>query len=178
MEIANRQKAIATLKARVDHYQGRLNREPATEQQLAELTRGYTQSKQIYDDLLKKESDSEMATSMEQMQQGEHFAMLDPPVLPLKPEFPNRIKFCAIGFALGFALGVGLVALLELLDDRLYGDKQIRRLLPVPVLAEVPEIVIPADAKRERWRTVQGWATAAVVFGAILAGSAYTYLRA
>ena len=76
-----------------------------SEQQLADLTRGYDQSKANYDNLLKKESDSKMATSMEQMQQGERFRMLDPPSLPLKPAFPDRLKFCACG--LGFGLAVG-----------------------------------------------------------------------
>jgi succinoglycan biosynthesis transport protein ExoP len=36
--------------------------EPATEQELADLTRGYDQSKANYDDLLKKKEQSEMAT--------------------------------------------------------------------------------------------------------------------
>ena len=44
VEIANHEKAIETLKARISDYQGRLNAEPAIEQQLAELTRGYEQS--------------------------------------------------------------------------------------------------------------------------------------
>ena len=36
-------------------YQARLNQEPVREQQLADLTRGYEQSKANYDDLLKEE---------------------------------------------------------------------------------------------------------------------------
>ena len=69
LEIANRESSIESLKARIDSYQGRLNLEPSTEQQLAELTRGYDQSKANYDDLLKKKHESRMATNMEQMQQ-------------------------------------------------------------------------------------------------------------
>ena len=70
------------LKAKVDEYQARLNQEPVREQQLADLTRGYEQSKANYDDLLKKKNGSEMATSMELRQQGERFRILDPPSLP------------------------------------------------------------------------------------------------
>ena len=65
------------------------------EQQLADLTRGYDQSKASYDDLLKKKNDSAMATSMELLQQGERFRILDPPSLPLKPSFPNRLTVYA-----------------------------------------------------------------------------------
>ena len=105
VEIANREQAIAALKAKVGEYQARLNDEPVREQQLADLTRGYDQSKANYDDLLKKENESKMATSMEQMQKGERFRMLDPPSLPLKPDFPDRLKFC--GIRVGLRSGVG-----------------------------------------------------------------------
>lgn len=178
LEIANRQQTIAGLKARINDYQERLNAEPATEQQLADLTRGYDQSKQNYDDLLKKESDSEMATSMEQMQQGERFTVLDPPSLPQKPDFPNRLKFCGMGLAAGIGFGVVLVAGLELFDGRIHGEKEIRALLPVAVLAEIPEIQGLEDIKRARSKMIVGWTMAAVITLAILAGSAYSYLHA
>ena len=44
LEISNREAAISNLKAKISDYQGRLNAEPATEQQLADLNRGYDQS--------------------------------------------------------------------------------------------------------------------------------------
>ena len=75
------------------------------EQQLSDLTRGYEQSKANYDSLLKKKNESAMATSMELLQQGERFRIIDPPSLPVKPEFPNRLKFCGIGLGYRFGLG-------------------------------------------------------------------------
>src|SRR5580700_1158233 len=104
-EIANRERGIAALQAKVADYQARLNQEPVREQQLSDLTRGYDQSKANYDDLLKKKNESAMATSMELLQQGERFRIIDPPSLSLKPDFPNHLKFCAIGLALGLGLG-------------------------------------------------------------------------
>ena len=109
VEIANRERAVAELKAKVSDYQARLNQEPVREQQLADLTRGYEQSKANYDELLKKKNESAMATSMELLQQGERFRIIDPPSLPVKPEFPNRMKFCGIGLGIGLALGVVVV---------------------------------------------------------------------
>jgi succinoglycan biosynthesis transport protein ExoP len=93
-------------------------------------TAATTQSKADYDDLLKKKNQSEMATSMEQMQQGERFTMLDPPSLPLKPDFPNRLKFCGIGLGVGLALGLIVAGGFEFLDDRMYSEKDIKKLLP------------------------------------------------
>ena len=58
-----------------------------------------------------------MATSMELLQQGERFPVIDPPSLPAKPQFPNRLKFCGMGLGLGLALGVVVAGAFEMLDD-------------------------------------------------------------
>jgi polysaccharide biosynthesis transport protein len=177
LEISNREQAVASFKSRINEYQARLNGEPAVEQQLADLTRGYEQSQTNYNDLLRKKTDSQMATSMEQMQQGERFTMLDPPSLPLKPDSPNRLKMCGMGFAAGLVLGALVVFLLEFLDDRLHNDREIKDLLPVQVISEIPEVLHPSDEQRNRRRMVLGWAVAALVAFAILAGSAFSYLH-
>ena len=176
-EIANREQAIAGLKARVNNYQDRLNSSPTREQELADLTRGYDQSKANYDDLLKKQNSSEMATNMEQMQQGERFTMLDPPSLSLKPDFPNRLKFCALGVGAGLALGLLVVVSLEIMDDRLHSEREIKTLLSMAVMSDIPEIVRPSDERSKKKRQILGWAMAALVVATILAGSAISYLH-
>jgi succinoglycan biosynthesis transport protein ExoP len=176
-EISNREQSIAGLKGRVNNYQDRLNSAPAREQQLADLTRGYDQTKANYDELLKKQNDSAMATSMEHMQQGERFSMIDPPSLPVKPDFPNRLKFCGIGLCVGLAFGLAVVVGLEFMDDRLHSEKELKILLPMAILSEIPEIVGASDEQSRRKKMVLGWALAAVVITTILAGSALSYLH-
>ncbi len=176
-EIASRQLAITQLKAKIGDYQGRLNAAPGVQQQLADLNRGYNQSQSDYNDLLKKESESQMATSMEQMQQGERFTMQDPPNYPASPDFPNHLKFCGIGVGVGLCLGIALVGVLEYLDDRMHMGEEIRDMLPVPVISEVPEIVTAADVRASRRRVALGWATAAIVLVTMLAGAAVSYLH-
>jgi polysaccharide biosynthesis transport protein len=177
IEIKNREQAIAGLKAKINDYQARLNQEPVREQQLTDLTRGYDQSKANYDELLKKKNDSAMATRMELLQQGERFRILDPPSLPSKPDFPNRLKFCGLGLVVGLALGAGVVASFELMDDRVYNEKELKDLLPVTVISEIPVIENPFDEQRNKRRIRLGWATAALVFASIVAGSAVSYLH-
>jgi succinoglycan biosynthesis transport protein ExoP len=175
VEIKNREEAISGLKAKINDYQARLNEEPMREQQLADLTRGYDQSKANYDDLLRKKNESKMATSMEHLQQGERFRMLDPANLPLKPDFPNRVKFCGMGLAIGLALGVVVVGVFEFLDDRLHSEREITTLLQMTVISEIPEVLTPSDERSSKKRILLGWALAALVFAAILAGSAFSY---
>jgi len=177
VEITNRERSIVALKSKIDEYQRLLNQEPVREQQLADLTRGYEQSKANYDDLLKKKNESAMATSMEMMQQGERFRVLDPPSFPQKPKFPNRLMFCGMGLGIGVALGLSVVGIFEMFDDRLHTTKDIRKLLPVEVIGEIPLIESRSDARiAKRWVWLR-WTTAGLVLVTILAGSAFSYLR-
>ena len=177
VEITNRERAVVESKAKVNEYQSRLNQEPFREQQLADLTRGYEQSKSNYDELLKKKNESAMATSMELMQQGERFRVVDAPSLPTKPDFPNRLKFCGIGLGIGLALGVFVAGAFEMADDRLYSEKEITNLLPVPVICEIPVIATPAGASSGPDRAWRILVSAAVVVAVIAAGSVFSYLR-
>lgn len=176
LEIANRTASVADLKNRVGQYEGRLNSSAGTEQQLTELTRAYDQSKANYDDLVKKRDQSAMASDMEQSQQGERFTVLDPPSLPTAPDFPDRLKFCFIGLGSGLVLGLMIASFFEFLDDRLYGEGQIKALLPMAVISEIPEIDTVEDQQRTRKTRILGWATTAVVFTVIVAGSLISLL--
>src|SRR5579864_1359696 len=177
VEITNREHSITELKAKVEEYQARLNQEPVREQQLADLTRGYEQSKANYDNLLKKKNESAMATSMELLQQGDRFTIVDPPSFPEKPVFPHRFNFCGIGLGVGLALGFIAAGAFEMLDRRIYDEQEIKGLLPEALLAEIPEIINPAEEKRIHKQVWLGWSTAVVVVCSILAGSVLSYLH-
>jgi NhaP-type Na+/H+ or K+/H+ antiporter len=114
---------------------------------------------------------------MELLQQGEHFLMIDPPSLPLKPDFPNRLKFCGMGLGIGLALGVALAGGAEFLDDRVYDEKALKQLISVSVISEIPPITSPQEERKQERKLWVGWATAGIVFATILAGSAISYLR-
>lgn len=177
LEITNREQSVASLKSRIAQYQGRLDEQPATEQQLAELTRGYDQSKANYDDLLKKKNASVMATTMEQAQQGERFTSLDPPSLPTKPDFPNRLKFCGIGLLAGILLGAAVAGAFEFFDPRIYSERDLKALLPTAVISEIPEVSTPADLALSTRKTRLVWAATGAAVFVILCGTAISYLH-
>lgn len=177
LEIKNREKTIADLQARIGTYQSHLTQEPIVEQQFADLTRGYEQSKANYDDLLKKKNASQMATSLELRQQGEHFSVLDPPSLPLKPDFPNRLKFCLAGLGIGLALGVISAGGAEYLDDRLHDEASLKKLLPANVIAEIPPLTTPAEQRADARKLHLAWLSGVAAGMIMLVGSALSYWR-
>jgi len=92
--------------------QGRLDRLPIHEQEMAQVLRDYEMSKANYRSLLDKKFSAEMATDMERRQKSERFTILDPARVPEVPIQPKRrllsIGGIVIGLALGLVLGVGL----------------------------------------------------------------------
>ena len=177
IEIGNRQQAISVLQGRIVQYQAHLNDSPVREQQLAELTRGYNQSKADYDDLLKKKNESERATSLEHEQQGEHFRIQDPPNLPTKPDSPNRLKLFAIGIAFGIFLGGVSTFGAEFLDNRIFTEGEFKRIVPAEVMVEIPAISTPIEEHRLNQSIRLRMVIAGAVSLCIAAAFAITFLR-
>jgi protein tyrosine kinase modulator len=176
-EIDNHQAEGKKLQARMDDLESRLNLTPVREQQLAEVTRNYDNSRQNYQSLLQKKLQSELATNLEKRQQGEQFRIIDPANLPLKPSEPNRLEIVVIGWALGLFVGLGLTALLEMTDETVHNERSLLECVQVPVLVHIP--VIRSRPERIRTRLFRLCeAGAAVLLLAVSAGiGIYTYLR-
>jgi capsular polysaccharide biosynthesis protein len=116
------------------------------EQEFKLITRDHQSALSFYNDLLKKRDQSEMATELEQRQQGEQFLVLDPANLPGKPSFPNMQLFAGGGLGLGLALGLGLSLLLEWRDTSMRTEHDVEIVLRLPVLAMIP-VIIPDRGK-------------------------------
>ena len=68
----------------------------------------YDNARKVYQDDLAKQSTARMASQVEQQQQGEQMALLNPATLPDTPEFPNRLLFAVGGLIAGLVFEVGL----------------------------------------------------------------------
>lgn len=176
IEIASHEATIRDLENKVTEYQSRLNMAPLMEQQFADITRDYEQSKSDYDSLLAKKNQSEMATNLEKTQQGEHFRMLDPPNRPSRPYKPNRLQLCALGLLVGFGMGGAAGFAREKLSGRIYSEREIKKLIPFEVVSEIPPIETPIEQAAHRQGNWMAAAAGVVIVGAILAGSVITYL--
>ncbi|MGB7927961.1 MAG: XrtA system polysaccharide chain length determinant [Terriglobales bacterium] len=176
LEIANREAEIKDEQSKINQYQARLNMAPVMEQQFADITRDYDQSKTDYEALLAKKNQSEMSTDLEKTQQGERFRMLDPPNVPVRPYKPNRLMLCGAGLAVGLVLGGGLAFGQEKLSGKVYSEREIKKLVPFDVIGEIPQIENSEELSSHRRSAWIAGAAAVLVVGFILLGSAVTYL--
>lgn len=177
LEIQGYEKQERALAGRVAEYQARLNMMPATEQALADVSRGFNESQKNYDSLLAKQSQSQLATNLANNQQGQQFRLLDPAQLPDKPASPNHILLSLGGLILGIAVGVGLTALFELTDARVRNEEDLEGLVAARVLVGIPRISTPKedlDRIRMRW---MGRAAAVVVVLLIVVGNIYAFYK-
>ncbi len=177
LEISNRQHAIESLQAQIGTYQARLNTTPVREQELADLTRDYDQTKAHYDDLLKRQNEARLVKRVSVEQQGDRFTMQDPPSRPTKPYSPNRLKLSMMGLFAGFALGLVVAGGAEFLDDRVYDEEVFKQMVPAEVLVEIPALKTSLEQQDQRRGQILSLAGIAVIGMIVLLGSAISFLR-
>jgi len=148
-EIANRKQEIKRLEAQIEHYQNRLNLTPVLAQQLADVTRNHEQSRAHYESLLAKKLQSEMATSLSRREQNGRFRTMDPPSLPLKPYWPDRLKFSLAGLFAGICLGLVGIVVVEVVEARVYGEDDLSGFAEVPVISTIPPLPTEAEQRRQ-----------------------------
>ena len=175
LEIQNEQQHARDLEAQTTVYQGRLNLTPETEQELTVVSRGYDEAKFNYNSLLQKQTQSQLATSLGQKQQGQQFHIIDPPKLPDKPSAPNRFLISLVGLALGAVLGLGIATFLELTDIRFRQEKDLEGILPARMLVGIPRLSTPQEDHSRVIARYMECGAAAVVALLIFTGNLYTY---
>jgi polysaccharide chain length determinant protein (PEP-CTERM system associated) len=175
MEIQTEQQHAKVLESQTAVYQARLNLTPETEQELGGVSRGYDEAKFNYNSLLQKQTQSQLATSLGQQQQGQQFRIVDPPKLPDKPSAPNRFLISLVGLAVGTVLGLGFATFLELTDVRFRQEIDLEGILPARMLVGIPRLSTPQE---DHSRLVAQWmecGAVAVLALLIFTCNLYTY---
>jgi len=149
LNIADLTKRQNQIQEQIRILQGRVQASPMVEQQFKELTRNYQTALDMYNDLLKKRTNSAMATDLEHQQESETFRVLDSPSLPGSPSFPKPWMFIGGGLGGGFALGLGIMYLLAVVDKTMYTEQDVEHCLKMPVLAIIQSIDITPTGIRK-----------------------------
>jgi len=175
LEIQNEQQHARELETQTTVYQGRLNLTPETEQELTVVSRGYDEAKFNYNSLLQKQTQSQLATSLGQQQQGQQFHIIDPPKLPDKPSAPNRFLISLFGLGVGTLVGLGLATFLELTDVRFRQEKDLEGILPARMLVGIPRLSTPQEDRSRANARYLEYGIVSVMVLLIFTGNLYTY---
>jgi polysaccharide biosynthesis transport protein len=160
------------LREAIASYQARVENVPRREQAFIELSRDYQSTRQLYDSLMKRHEEAQLAENMEQTQKGEQFRVIDPAVPSPQPAAPNRARLLMMAVGAAIGLAVGAVLLAEQLDTSFHTLDDLRAFSKAPVLVSIPRIVTPNDSRRRSWR-MRLATTAACIGLVMIAGIGY-----
>lgn len=170
----NSDDAIKALKALHDQLSSQasalndsISKTPLVEVELNAMNRDYESLQTEYRQAQAKLEDALTSERLEQDRQSERFEVIEQATVPDKPAEPNRPRIMLLGSLGGIALGIGLLALVELLDRRLYSAGDLERKLQICPIAIIPYLRTPGDL----WRRYLRFAVISVVLGSTLAAS-------
>jgi uncharacterized protein involved in exopolysaccharide biosynthesis len=123
-----------------------------------------------------KQVDAEMGQQMEADQVGEQFRIVEWAVPPEAPTLPNRPLWFLVGSILGLVIGTLCLALGEMMDSTFHSAGELQKATLLPVLASVPEILLPADLALRRARIRRVGISSALILLLIGAGTLAFYL--
>jgi capsular polysaccharide biosynthesis protein len=106
--------------------------------------------KELYDQLLSRQGQSEVSKQMEVQDKTTTFRIVDPAVLPVKPVSPNRVRIILMGIIAGIGAAYGLLFGLDQLSNTVKSTDMLKP-YGLPVLAVIPRIPdVAADLKHKK----------------------------
>ncbi len=149
---ANAQSELARLKIEAQDIEAQILQTPEVERDLRILIRNHREILSKYQELEAKQGKAKLAQNLEEEKKAERFILLEPPVAPTEPVWPNRPKFYGIGAFIAFAMGIGTAVLMELVDRRIRTARELESLLKHPPLATIPFIKTRRDIQKKRYK--------------------------
>ena len=140
---------------------------PVSKANLEQLEQERLNQRTLYEQLVTRHGQSEVSKQMEVQDKSSTFRIIDPAVLPVKPISPDRVKIILMGMVAGLAGGLGLVMLLDYLDQSVKTVAFLRT-LGLPVLAVIPKMRDPEEMSKKRRKEFSYYCIAGVYFSCIL----------
>jgi polysaccharide biosynthesis transport protein len=170
-ELAKLKNDEAAMRAQITGFEEKLASTPERQQEYSLITRDWTAAKDVYDSLLKRYDEAQLAQSIETDRQGERFRVLESAIPPEGPSAPNRVRLMIMGLLLACAAAVATVLAAEQFDTSFHSIDELREFTAVPVLVAIPPIG-PAPA-RQRVRMALATVSAVAAIVLIATFSAY-----
>lgn len=116
-----------------------LNTVPSTKSTLKSLQDDVANQKNMFDLLKMRQQQSEVSKQVGVLDKGGTYRIIDPAVSSVYPVSPKRPRIMLMGIAAGIAAGIGLLMLLDSLDNSIRQIETLRR-TGLPVMAVIPFI--------------------------------------
>lgn len=139
---------IEALRTQAETYQKRLDNTPQWAQALAVLERDYEITRTKYQSVVSRQVEAQIALELEARGAEDMFRMVSPAIVPTTPVSPDRPTAMLVTLLLSVALAVLTVVVLELRDESIRDQSELRGRLSLPILAVVPQLPTAAGEAR------------------------------
>jgi uncharacterized protein involved in exopolysaccharide biosynthesis len=167
MELDNARQELTLLKKRYEEYRKRVENTPQVEQRYRALQRNHANAQMKHQETANRLRSAEEAKGLEESRMGEKFTLIDPPVMPEKPDKPNRLAIVLIGLVLAAGAGTAAGAVSEYADQSVREADELSKISGHAVLAVIPYLSTSSDMARTRRRK---WALAGGSAGIVIIG--------
>lgn len=152
-QIAGLRAAKAQENAQVSSRLAAQARAPLVQQQLSELQQRLTALNAQYEQVQKQLMSARAGVRAEDEQMAERLSVVEPPVIPDKPSWPNRLLLAALGIGGGLGLGFVLAFAIELFLRPIRDPSVLKSILGVSPLGVIP-VIEPSrvPTKTRGWR--------------------------
>lgn len=142
-------KRLQTLENLLQEEYDRAEQVAINEAELAELTRDYDVTKQIYEEMLERREKARLSMTLDIEGQGVSYRIQEPAVYPLQPSGLRFVHFFAAAPGAGILVAFGLVVAFVMLDPRLRSPSLLRMQLPddVELLGVIPHVYTPLSKR-------------------------------
>ncbi len=141
---------------------------PANEMTLAALEREQAGLRSQYEAAQSRLAAAEVGERIEVLAKGERFTLVEQAAAPEAPVSPNRLLIGGGSIAAGLGAGLGLIALMELLNRSIRRPVEITSKLGIQPLATVPYIRTRSETTRKRTIVLGVLALIAIAIPALL----------
>jgi len=129
----------------INRIRDRMATGPEYEQQLRRLETEETTSRDIYNRFVEQYTGAQIRQAEERAAAETKYTLIEPPMVPSAPVYPDRFKFAVAAVMIGLVFGFVLVFLAEYNDHSFRSVDAVEEQLGFKVLATVPRI----DALKE-----------------------------
>lgn len=154
-DIKSQQDRSDALATQAIDYQSRIAQSPVVEREYKNLTRDYENALLEYKEIKAKQTDAQLAESLETERKGERLTLIDPPQTPEKPKSPNRVAILLAGFVFSLVGGIGTVAIREEVDTSIRGARGMMSALQMMPMVTIPYVT--TDDERSRQKRIIGF---------------------
>lgn len=157
VSLAEAEANVASLQARVAEYERRfkelaaaINSIPRIEAEFTQLTRDYEVNKSNYEKLLARRESAQISGDMENKASVVDFRIIDPPVVPPKPTWPNRPLLLSATLLAALAAGCAFAFLLSQLRPTVTDERRLHQVSGLAVFGSVVMALSESELKRKK----------------------------